>query len=532
MRPITRLAWTGVLGGILLLAVACGSEGPTASPGGPVATPNVQATIEALARRPQLGTPTPTPVPAAARAVAVEFATGHRAITKEWDAFQGGFNSWRERLVACDASSVRVALQQFGGRFSGVTEAARALPRPSIVRELADKLIQASEKEDEALRLLRDTWRPEDSRARPRPAATPSSANSATGDVAVFERVQVARSAAATLRKEVADALTDRAAKTTLVSLGEVAAFRDGFKAVDSAWDGFHIGYDSFRSQQDGLTPAEAIERFGKLVDRFRDIVAAVRGLPANDATEEVAEKLAKAAEEEDLLLRKLRGVLPKGGASGAGAGEAGAGEAGAGKAGAGEAGAGKEKGSQAKSGDKASSDSTAASRFDEFDAQLVKTNAARRQAGLDLITIVEDLSTDTQNQVGEFIGKYNPLTRQWDGFHRDYDEWRRTEGGCDRSKAIETLGQFNVAFAEIAGSVRGLPSATLLRPLGEILVEAAEREAGALRGLRNTWQPFDTSVYDRLDQERNTAGKLRRQVTVGVQDLLERYGIPSSHLE
>jgi hypothetical protein len=442
--------------------------------------------------------------------VALEFATDHRAISKEWDTFHGSFDSWRERLVACDASSVRVALLQFDGRFSGITEAARALPRPSVFRELADKLIQASEKEEEALRRLSDTWRPEDATARPGPAGTPPPTGSAAGRV--FEPVQVARSAAAALRKEVTDALTDREAKITPASLSGVAVFVNGFRDLDSAWNEFHLEYDSFRTQQDGLTSAEAVERLGKLVDRFRGIVATVRELPDNDATEEVAEKLAKAAEEEDLLLRKLRGVSPKGEPS--------------------EAGAVGETGIPGADAAKASPNSSTASRFDEFDAQVVKTNAARRQAGLDLYTIIDDLSTDTQAKVDEFTGKHNLLTRQWDEVHRDYDEWRRTEGGCDRSKAVETLGQFNVAFTEIASSVRGLPSATVLRPLGEILVEAAEREEAALRGLRNTWQPFDANVFDLLDRERNTAGKLRRQVIVGVQDLLERYRISPEELK
>ena len=509
MTPRTRLAWAGVLVALLLVAAACRSEGPTPSPGVSVGTPNVQATVEALARRPQLGTPTPTPVPAAARAVALEFATAHRTISKEWDTFHGSFDSWRERLVACDASSVQVALLQFGGRFSGITEAARALPRASVVRELADKLIQSSEKEEEALRQLRDTWQPEVATAKPGPSKTPPPTGSAAGTA--FEPVQVARSAAAALRKEVTNALTDRAAKTTPASLDEVAAFWEDFKAVASAWDEFHLEYDAFRSEQDGLTSTQAAERVGKLVDRFRNIVNAVRGLPANDATEEVAEKLAKAAEEEDLLLRGLRDVLPNGEAPEAGAGEKSVAE---------DAGT-----------DKTSPSSKNAGRFNEFDALLVKSNAALRQAGLELYTVIEDLSTDTQAQVDEFTGKYKLLTRQLDEFHRDYDEWRRTEGGCDRSKAIDTLGQFNVAFAEIVSNVRGLPSATVLRPLGEILVEAAEREEGALRGLRNTWQPFDANVFDLLDRERNTAGKLRRQVSVGSQDLLERYGVPQGDL-
>jgi hypothetical protein len=450
--------------------------------------------------------------------VALQFATADRAINKEWDTFHGNFDSWRERLVACDPSSVQVALLQFGGRFSGITEAAKALPRPPVVRELADKLIQASEKEEEALRQLRDTWRPEVATARPGPTRTPPPNGSAAGTV--FEPVQVARSAAASLRREVTDALTDRAAKTTLASLSEVEVFVSGFRDLYSAWNEFHLEYDLFRSQQDGLTSAEKLERLGKLVDRFRGIVATVRELPANDATEEVAEKLAKAAEEEDLLLRKLRGGFPteESPASDAGANAEGSNGGGAGAVGA--------------SGGKASSGSSNTSLSGEFDDQLVKTNAARRQAGLELYAVIEDLSKDTQAKVDEFTGKYNLLTRQWDEFHQDYDEWRRTEGGCDRSKAIETLGQFNVAFAAIVSNVRGLPSATVLRPLGEILVEAAEREEVALRGLRNTWQPFDANVFALLDRERNTAGKLRRQVTVGVQDLLERYRISPEELE
>ena len=51
--------------------------------------------------------------------------------------------------------------------------------------------------------------------------------------------------------------------------------------------------------------------------------------------------------------------------------------------------------------------------------------------------------------------------------------------------------------------------------------------EVRALRGLRNEWRPFDSSVYGAFDGERDAAGKLRRQVAVGLQDLLARYQIP-----
>ena len=56
--------------------------------------------------------------------------------------------------------------------------------------------------------------------------------------------------------------------------------------------------------------------------------------------------------------------------------------------------------------------------------------------------------------------------------------------------------------------------------------MEAAELEKQALLELRSSWRPFDANIYDTLDRERSTAGRLRRQVDAGLQDLLPRYAI------
>ena len=56
--------------------------------------------------------------------------------------------------------------------------------------------------------------------------------------------------------------------------------------------------------------------------------------------------------------------------------------------------------------------------------------------------------------------------------------------------------------------------------------MEAAELEKQALLELRSNWRPFDANIYDTLDRERSTAGRLRRQVDAGLQDLLPRYAI------
>ena len=87
-------------------------------------------------------------------------------------------------------------------------------------------------------------------------------------------------------------------------------------------------------------------------------------------------------------------------------------------------------------------------------------------------------------------------------------------------------MGEFSLTFRDISSAVRGLTSATALRPLGELLVEAALLEEQGLKELRNSWRPFDDGAFQGLDRDRSTVDKLRRQVALGVQELLERYGL------
>jgi hypothetical protein len=169
---------------------------------------------------------------------------------------------------------------------------------------------------------------------------------------------------------------------------------------------------------------------------------------------------------------------------------------------------------------------------FDAFDAQLVSSNALRRRADLTLEDVVQATSQDNQEAVAGFSEGYALVVEAWDEFHKEYDEWRVGQGGCDLSKATEVLGEFAIRFAKLAREVRGLPRATFLRPLVELFVEAAEGEEAAVRDLRDTWRPFDSNVYKALDQQRNTARRLRRQVAVGVEDLLDRYDISSLDVE
>ena len=500
---LRNLGWL-LTGGVLLAAIACGSSSPaaTGSVSTPIPTLDIPATVSAKGPAVPVRIPTATPVSPEVQQIAQQFNTGYDAINQEWDQLHQDFDAWRQGLITCDPSAVQASLVRFSGSIAGTTETARSLSRHSSVRGLADQLILAAEQEEEALRLLRDTWKPDLGEEEPEPEATSNGFASDSDDSdaseqdesSVFEGVAVARSAASAIQKRVADQLSDLQQQTTPAAKNNVDDFDAAVQSASSDWDRFHRNYDSFRTVQGGLTSEEAADRLGDLVNEFTDVVLAIRDLPSTPSTDRAALLLADAVEDEDLALRMLRGAIPNG--------EEGNGEA------------------------PATGEPTL---FDLFDVEVVDANAARRQARLELASALESVSSDRRNAIEAFVTQYTALNEEWAAFHGDYDGWRSTEGGCNRTKAVQALGGFAIRASELSGDVRDLPRATFLRPLGELMVEAAEREEGALKELRTSWRPFDPQVFQTLDRQRNTSGKLKRQVALGIQELLESYGIASS---
>jgi hypothetical protein len=165
------------------------------------------------------------------------------------------------------------------------------------------------------------------------------------------------------------------------------------------------------------------------------------------------------------------------------------------------------------------------------MDGLVEQSDATRERVAADLEGILGDAPAQSAGDIDQFRQEYDLLVREWSSFHQEYDAWRRTEGGCNRTEVINRLGQFSVRFGEISGRVQDLPQASFVRPMEDLLVEAVQREEEALRVLRNTWRPFTTDVYRALDQERANAERLRRQAEVGVQELLERFNIPPSEV-
>ena len=504
----------------IVLILACDSSSPTVT-GGPILTPEVAATRPDEARTAGLGVPTATPVPAAAKQVALEFADGHRVIDQDLERFHKAFDTWRTGLISCNASSVSVSLQQFAGEFAAVTEAARDLPRTAEVRGMADRLIKAAEGEELALRTARDTWISGSQTGRSAiPEGTDADTDNQNGNssnseppagLSIFESVDIARSEASAMQQEVADELSDRQARVS--SEAEAVGFSEDFQQIALAWDQFHQDYDSFRAEEGSLTSAETVQRLSQLVDQFRDVAVSVRQLPTFDGTRRTAQLLADAALEEETALRNLRDTFQPSGEEPSANGEEEVSES-----------SPEDEGTTEESGSVFIAENP--SLFSIFTSQLVMSNEARRQAQLALADVLDEVSGQSRREVQDFDDQHRLLMAAWDSFHQSYDQWRKANGGCDRAEAISELGRFSLQFSDISSKVGDLPRATSLRPMGELMVEAARLEQQALNELRNSWEPFDDGAFQGLDRERGTADKLRRQVTLGLQELLERYGI------
>ncbi len=476
---------------VVIWLAACGDPEPapladtTAVP-----TPDIEATVvaEVRSRLPTAAlTPTPSTLSTADTEAVLSFAGTQGQIIRDWEDFHSRLDTWRELLSACDATTLQVTLREFAATMGDVATQASELPRTSKVRRLADSLIEATEGEAIALRLLRDEWVP-DSRT-------------------LFDNVDSSRSTARRFQGDVEDALTDLQERLSPESISSVADFASAVDEIGTRWDRFRRNYDSFRNTDIEGRSAETVKTLGKLVDELRDVVVAFRGLPGSAITRDIAGKLAEAAEAEDLALRKLRGTFEKAD-------------------------------DEADSGDGPQSSGEAVvaiftprdpSLFDAFDAQLLMSNAARRQAADETEDLLEEITQENRTAADAFAQKHLLLRSEWAKFRANYDEWRRTEGGCDRSKATETLGAFTTEFGALTRRAREVPGGTLLGSLREILVEAAELEEKGLRDLRNTWRPFDAGLYRDFDARRISAAKLLRQLVTGLEALLDQYDLQAS---
>ena len=499
-----------LIGGLLALVAigACSTDepAPTAVSDVPVSGAAVEtpaSTPGPAAQMPAASvSSTPVPLSIAATQSVLTFATAYEQIAAEWDTLHEDLDIWRHGLIACDASAVRAALSRFAGLASDLTTDARGLPRTPYDRAMADSLIVAAVGQEGAFRGLRDGWQPDAE--------------------ATFETVEAERSNTASARNEMLDTLLDLLQKTSLSSRNSVLDFSAAMATINVDCDLLHTEYNGLRAREAELTSSGLVAELSELVESFAAIAVQIRELTYDATTAAISSIVSEAADDQELALRNLRNAFqilepaatqesqPIGGEIVQAPPQ--------GPDGPLDATAGQEQA--------VSFVTTQSDQFSVFGAQLVESNAGRRRAQETLVEALREVSAEARAQIEEFQGRYQSLTEAWSSFDEEYLAWRRTEGGCDSTAAIEALGKFSTDFSALARRARALPSVPPLLSLGEIFVEAVDREERALRDLRDEWRPFDAGIYNELETQRNAVAKLRRQVAAGLANILARYQI------
>ncbi|MBM3942581.1 MAG: hypothetical protein FJ316_06615 [SAR202 cluster bacterium] len=298
-------------------------------------------------------------------------------------------------------------------------------------------------------------------------------------DTELYERVDQDLAEVARNLGQASDDLNSAARLTDAAGRESVKEFSDALQSINAVWDRVHQDYDSYHTQQNSA----ALVTLNKLLVTLGDVTAAINDLPASRATADLVFRLAEAAGAEDQALRNLRNPKAKDSAQ------------------------------------------------TEADWAVVRTNQVRlavRQEVLDVI----NASAESQAAVTEFQKQYSALSVEWAKLNRDYDQWRRTEGGCDRAQVAQSLDGFVTRADTLRERANRLPTGDLLRAVREPAAEAISTESAALRSLRAVWRPFASDAFKSLEQEQDTASNLRRQSAAGLQDLLLRLSISAQEIQ
>ena len=457
---------------LLAAAAACGQT--TSDPPAPTPRPAEPSIATAV------------PLSKSERAVVEDFSEQSRSLEGEWNKFREEFDDWRAGLIDCHPSSVQDALKSFAVEFKAITDQAIDLPRAPLTKDLADSLISAAAAEEAAFRELRDRWQP--------------------NAVSLFEAVEMRRTEAGSAQKSAQDAVVSlqrEFEEEEEEDQPEGETFEEDFlqslESVIEDWDGLHEEYYDLLVHLSVLDVPDILTRLGVLGERLVEIAAVLRDLPATGEKESVAEALSEAAEAELSALRHLITLL-----------------------------ASVDGPADSAPSDVESPPPDIVSLFSEMNAQVKdvedELNDARKLTPRDIEGDPEQNLAD----LADYLEGHLALVAEWEAFHKRYDGWRSTEGGCDRTEVAQELARFNVEVGRLAQEVRDLPHLSHLLPIYDALVDAAEREEGAVRSLTNSWQPFTVDAFKALDTERVTVDRLRRQAAIGLKELEDRFSVSS----
>ena len=113
---------------------------------------------------------------------------------------------------------------------------------------------------------------------------------------------------------------------------------------------------------------------------------------------------------------------------------------------------------------------------FDVFDTQISLVNSLRRALRKDLDDARASLSETGQVNLIALLRQTRALESEWNDFHDGYDQWRRTNGGCDQGQALEALGQLATDYTQTVRDIAALPSGDSFGRLGQGMYLGAVR--------------------------------------------------------
>ena len=411
------------------------------------------------------------------------FVTQEQAIGVEWDQLHTDLDEWRATLTSCDENAFQNALREFVVSFNSVTEQARDLPRSTATREFAETLIEAAESEEAAFRQLHERWQPN----------SPS----------LFEVIEQKRTEAARAQRKVQDLVIDLQDEleeaTGPERLQVIEEFSLALEPVSDAWDELHDEYTKLLRETANLDDLAVLARLDGLIEQLNSILESIDGLPTTDATEEMVEALREAAETEQSALAYTHSAVIQAVT------------------------ADPENGDEPAAPGTEDSEKTVAPLHEALEQAIKDSRAALKEVEVTIDNALDGSAEEDLQDVREFADKFEIVLPAWDAFHEQYNNWRRTEGGCNQTEVLQALGKFNLRMTEISRRVGDLPQSGYLLPMYNLLVEAAEREEGAIRALRNSWQPFTVDAFIAAERERDNADRLRREASIALEELLSR---------
>ena len=125
---------------------------------------------------------------------------------------------------------------------------------------------------------------------------------------------------------------------------------------------------------------------------------------------------------------------------------------------------------------------------------------------------------------IADFAQRQTALAAERETLRQDFDNWQAGLTACRPVAAQEALRDFAADFAAVTAQARNLPRGARARDLADLLIQAAELEAAALRQLRDRWQPGSIALFEAVERERSESARAQNSVRDLMQELRKEY--------